>query len=145
MRIENAPRISPDDRWIVFYRVMENERSTIFVAPVRESTVPQAEYLQITDGSAWDAVAEFSPDGNTLYFLSHRDGFRCHWAIKLDPSTKKPVGKPYPVQHYHSARRSPAYVSLGRVANAVAADKIVFTMAERSGNIWMAELGGASQ
>src|SRR5262249_14708510 len=139
----SAPRTSPDDRWAVYFSLASDEGTKIFTAPVREPPAPVSEHTAVTDGSSWDAVAEFSPDGNTLYFFSQRDGFRCHWALKLDPATKKPAGKPYPVQHYHNARRSPGYVGYGRVANAVAADKIVFTMAERTGNIWMADLGGA--
>ena len=137
----SAPGTSPDDRWMVFYTHIDNGRSKVWVAPVRESKVPMEEWIQITDGRYWDAVPEFSPDGKTIYFLSHRDGFRCHWAIHVDAATKKPAGNPFAVQHYHNPRRSPGYVRRGRVANAVARDKIVFTMAERTGNIWMAELG----
>ncbi len=135
----NAPITSPDDRWMVFYEAIENGRTKIWAAPIRESKVRIEEWIQITDGLAWDVLPEFSPDGQTVYFLSHRDGFRCHWAIHVDGATKKPIGKPFAVQHYHNPRRSPAYVRRGRVASAVARDKIVFTMAERTGNIWLAE------
>ena len=136
----SAPRTSPDGRWIAFYRSIENDHTRIYLAPVRDSLVPEAEWIQVSDGRHWEVVPEFSPDGKTLYFLSHRDGFRCHWAMRIDPATGRRIGEPFAVHHYHSARLSPAYVRLGRVANAVARDKIVFTMAERTGNIWMAEL-----
>ena len=127
----SAPRTSTDDQWLLFYTPTDNGRSKVWVAPVRESKVPEKDWIQITDGQHWDAVAEFSPDGKTIYFLSHRDGFRCHWAIRVDASTKKPIGKPFAVQHYHNPRRSPGYVRAGRVASAVAKDKIVFTMVNR--------------
>ncbi len=135
-----APQTSRDVRWIAFYHPIDDGRTKMFVAPVRRTPVAESEWIQINEGLHWDAVPEFSPDGKTLYFFSHRDGFRCHWAMKFDPATGKRVGSPFAVQHYHSARRSPSYVRYGRVANGVAKDKIVFTMAERTGNIWMAEL-----
>lgn len=136
----NAPSSSPDDRWITFYSPTENGRSKVWVVPVLGSKVPMTEWIPITNGQYWDAIPEFSPDGKTIYFLSHRDGFRCHWAIRVDGATKKPAGEPFAVQHYHNPRRSPGYVRAGRIESAVAVDKIVFTMAERTGNIWMAEL-----
>lgn len=130
---------SSDGRWMVFYYATDNGRSLIWVAPVRRTRVPKEEWIQITDGQHWDAVTELSPDGNMVYFFSDRDGFRCHWAIRLDPVTKKPIGNPFAIRHYHNARLSPGHVRFGRIGNAVARDKIVFTMAELTGNIWMLE------
>jgi hypothetical protein len=43
------------------------------------------------------------------------------------------------VQHFHSARLSTLTVKSGQRALSVARDKIVFTMDERLGNIWMAD------
>ena len=43
------------------------------------------------------------PDGNTMYFTSNRDGFMCMWAMRLDPKTKRPLGAPFPIQHFHAA------------------------------------------
>ncbi len=136
----SAPRSSPDRRWMVLYQPIENDRSKILLVPARPTAAPLTDWIQLNEGLYWDAVPEFSPDGKTLYFLSHRDGFRCHWALRIDPVTGKRMGEPFAVQHYHSPRRSPGYMRPGRMANAVARDKIVFTMAERTGNIWMAEL-----
>ena len=72
-----------------------------------------------------------------IYSVSNRDGFTCIWAQRLDALTKRPVGMPFPVFHAHNARNSLAnqgevYLSFGR-------DKMLFNMAERTGNIWMAE------
>jgi hypothetical protein len=75
--------------------------------------------------------------GNLIYSVSDRDGFSCIWAQRLDGVTKLPIGAPFAVFHAHNARISlantgEAYLSIGR-------DKMLFTMAERTGNIWMAE------
>ncbi|MBI4905389.1 MAG: protein kinase [Acidobacteria bacterium] len=141
-RNHSAPRMLPDDRWIVWYTATGNDHSRMFIAPVKEGTVPEREWIPVTDGSAWDVLPAFSPDGKTLYFMSQRDGFRCYWAMKIDVVTRKPAGQPYPVHHFHSARLSPAYVRVGLIESDVARDKIVFTMAERTGNIWLADLDG---
>ena len=134
-------RLSPDDRWISFHSITSSERQ-IFIAPFQgAAAIPQNEWIPITDGQAMDRYASWSPDGNLLYFLSERDGFRCIWAQRLNPTTKHPSGAAFPVQHFHTARRSlvtigdPVYMSLS-----VAVDKLVFSMVERTGNIWMENL-----
>jgi hypothetical protein len=78
-----------------------------------------------------------------LYFLSERDGFRCIWAQRLHSSTKQPLGPLLPVYHFHSPRRSLLNVGdSGVVGLGVARDKLVFTLGERTGNIWMATMEG---
>ena len=72
-----------------------------------------------------------------IYFASDRGGFSCIWAQRLDAVTKRPVGAPFAVFHAHSARisvqdQAEVYLAIGR-------DKMLFSMAERTGNIWMAE------
>ncbi len=95
--------------------------------------------MAVTDGNAWDALFEFSPDGRTLYFQSQHDGMRCVWAQRLDPATKKPIGDAFAVRHFHSARLSAIYVIPGQRALTLARDMIVIPMAERSGNVWLAD------
>jgi Tol biopolymer transport system component len=131
-------RFSPDDRWISFHSVTPTARR-IFVAPYHgAAAIPEDQWIPITDGLGMDRYADWSPDGNMLYFLSERDGFRCIWAQRLDPATKHPLGEAFPVRHFHTSRRSllavPDPVGTGM---SVAADKIVFSMVEQTGNIWM--------
>jgi serine/threonine protein kinase len=134
-----APRTSWDDRWIAFYSPTAEGRTRMWIAPVRTpGLVEKREWIPISDGSSWEVVPEFSPDGKLLYFISQRDGFRCQWAQRLDAATKKPLGTPFAIHHHHRARLSPAYAQFGTVANSVARDKIAFTMGERTGNIWLA-------
>jgi dipeptidyl aminopeptidase/acylaminoacyl peptidase len=111
----------------------------VFVAPFGEKeSVRQKEWIPVTGDGANDRNPRWSPDGNLLYFLSERDGFRCVWAQRLDPRTKRPRGEPFGVQHFHYARLSlmhetdPAGVDLS-----VAGDRLVLSVFERTGNVWM--------
>ena len=136
-----SPHGSPDGRWAAGYEIGDG-KSWIVVYLLGEEGSPteKKDIIKVTDGSSIDATPDFSPDGNRLYFVSHRDGFQCLWTIRLDPKTKRPLGEPKEVYHFHSAQRSPSYVMFGRRMLSVAKDKVVFNMAQRTGNIWMTEL-----
>lgn len=135
----NAVKLSWDDKWMVFYVVVQDGRSRIFIVPVRGTPVPREEWIEVTDGQSLDMIPEFSPDGNRLYFLSQRDGNRCIWTQRLDPATKKPLGGAEAVHHFHGARFSPMHNPVGSNEAAVARDKIVLPVTEQSGSIWLAE------
>ena len=110
------------------------------IAPVRKG-VPagEAQWVSVTDGKYPDDKPQFSPDGNTLYFTSERDGHICVWAQRLDPVTKRPAGAPVAFQHFHNAQ-------WGIVSNRshaelwVARDKIVTNFREVRGDVWMMKL-----
>ena len=133
-------QISPDGRWIAFH-LGSPENTQIFVVPF-QGEVPQQEkdWIPVTGRDAIHFHPRWSPDGNLLYYQSIRDGFRCIWAQRLDRDTKRPVGEPFGVYHSHSARRS-----IGNIAGpqqvwvSIARDKMVFSMREITGNIWMME------
>jgi hypothetical protein len=76
----------------------------------------------------------WSPDGATLYFLSDRDGFRCIWAQRLNPATKRLAGSPFSVVHFHQAGRSMVDAGFNM---SVTADSLVFALTDLTGNIWM--------
>jgi Tol biopolymer transport system component len=136
------PYFSPDDRWITFNAATAS-RSRIFVALFSEGRpVPASEWIAIANGDPWDDNPRWSPDGNTLYFTTEGDGFRCISAQRLEPATKRPKGPPIAIYHSHHARLSLMNVDLRPQKISVARDKIVFTMSERTGNIWMAKLPG---
>jgi WD40 repeat protein len=119
-------RFSPDGRWITF---LDANSWREVIAPFRGDT-PAEESTWI---SVLAELCRWSPDGSLVYGCSDHDGFSCIWAQRLEPATKRPVGAPLPIFHAHGARQvSSAAVSIGR-------DRIVFDMAERTGNIWMAE------
>ena len=131
-------RFSPDNRWVSFNATSQG-RSRIFVAPVGDGQlIPKQEWIAVAD-SGWDDKPRWSPDGNTLYFVSERDGFRCIWAQRLD-SRKLPRGAAIPVFHAHESRRSLSNIGPGDLSISVAGDKIVFNMNERTGNLWLTGL-----
>ena len=72
--------------------------------PPSDSEERGADGIPITDGKEIDRQAYWSPDGNLLYYLSDRDGFRCIWAQSLNPATKHPEGEAFTVLHFHQGR-----------------------------------------
>ena len=123
-----------DGQWILFGTGNGREPSRRFVARFRNGEqVRQSDWIPMADGSnnLW------SPNGTLVYFASPLDGSLCLWSSRLNPETKRPMGPPQPVYHFHRARFSlienPAWRGIS-----VARDKIVFTLKEVTGNIWMA-------
>jgi serine/threonine protein kinase/Tol biopolymer transport system component len=148
----SAGRFSPDDRWIAFHAIPDATTRQVFIAPFRDTSQPgvspveETDWTPITDGKGMERYAAWSPDGNVLYYLSERDGFRCLRAQRLDPATKRPVGPAIEVSHFHEARRS--LLAAGDPINVnpcVAVDKVVFGLLETTGNIWMADLGDGAK
>ncbi len=152
-----APALSPDGKWIVFHVLKEGSQSgvdkktgsdagrdgtrQVFLAPNTGQLVKQSDWTPVTDGTALDREARWSADGNRIYFLSDRDGFRCIWARNLDPKSKEPRGSPYPVLHLHDARLSLSHIAnTGQVGISARGENLIFSMGELTGNLWMTEL-----
>jgi eukaryotic-like serine/threonine-protein kinase len=134
---------SADGRWISFNMVIHPLRSNIYVAraPATPALVPAEQWIPVTQGEEWDDKPRWSADGNTLYFISQRDGFRCIWYVHLDPQTKQPFGDPAPLYHLHRGRLSMTNLEISAIEIGVARDKLVFALGELTGNIWMAQAG----
>jgi Tol biopolymer transport system component/DNA-binding winged helix-turn-helix (wHTH) protein len=132
------PRFSPDDRWISF-NAAGHGRSRIFLARLDGSNLAERKDWTAVPGDGWDDKPRWSPDGDLLYFVSERDGFRCIWAQRLD-DRKHTLGSPFPVLHAHESRWSMARVGPGDLSISVARDKIVFNMNEQKGNLWLTGL-----
>ena len=134
---------SPAGDWIAFQaRPVDNDSArTIYVTPFHDGNVGGEEtWIAVTDGSHMDREAQWSPDGGLLYFLSERDGFRCIWAQRLDRKTKHAAGEPFPVYHFHHSQQSLTGLgSPGKVGLSVTRDGLLFSLAETTGNIWMAK------
>jgi Tol biopolymer transport system component len=136
------PRLSADGHWIAFNaRTNRFAPAQVFVARVQPSAVaPEREWIVISrdaDAPGW------SPDASLLYFWSDRDGSPCFWAQMLDPATKRPLGEPLSITHFHRRGLSWKNLYLGAPDVAVAPDKIVFNLGEHTGNIWMTQLRAA--
>ncbi len=135
------PQISPDDRWVALHT--NAVQVPIMVIPLRNGVAAgEKEWITITNGSGFDLDPNWSPDGDLLYFFSHRDGYRCIWGQKLNPISKTALGAPFPVYHSHDLRRSIGNVWLDHLCMSVSRNQIVFPMGEYTGNIWVSEYRG---
>src|SRR5262249_8241887 len=135
------PHFSLDGQWVTFLALTAPRHRRLYIVPFRgERPIPEALWIPITTGEYSDDKPRFSPNGNLLYFTSDRDGFMCLWAQPLEPQSKRPVGRPFAVHHFHNGRLSMQNLQIADLEISVAVDKIVFTLAELTGNIWMAEL-----
>ncbi len=133
-------RFSPDGKWITVNVTPKPDQSQIFIAPfdpARRSPIPFSEWIPITDGSGWDDKPRWSPDSRSMYFVSERDGFRCIWRQPLHPVTGRPLGDAVAMIHFHQSRLSLRNVDMGPLAFQVGPDKLVFSLGELTGNLWM--------
>ncbi|MBL8291895.1 MAG: serine/threonine-protein kinase, partial [Bryobacterales bacterium] len=102
LSIHNA-EVSLDQQWISFVTPIGNE-SPLYIAPMRDGqAVPEPDWIRIADKGN-NRRPWWSPNGRVLYFTSERDGFRCFRAQRLDPVSKRPVGEPIDVKHFHEKR-----------------------------------------
>lgn len=132
-------RYSPDARWLAFH-ALSWVRRHIFLLDTQAAENGDAQWVDATtERSNADGRVAWSPDGNLLYFVSERDAFRCIWAQRLDPTTKRPVDPPFAVYHLHQTARRLSH-NVGRIGLAVGPDKIVFALEEMRGNVWMRDL-----
>jgi Tol biopolymer transport system component/DNA-binding winged helix-turn-helix (wHTH) protein len=127
------PYFSPDGRWIVFEAVADspNLESGIYVVSASGSA-----WTRITDGKQWDDKPRWSPDGKTIYFVVRRRGFFNVWGIHFDPAAGKTMGEPFQVSQFENPRLMiPRWIP--PVGMSLTQDKLVLTMAEESGGIWV--------
>jgi dipeptidyl aminopeptidase/acylaminoacyl peptidase len=137
--------LSWDDRWVVFKKlqslVLMLSPAQIMIAPVRHGAAAgEAEWIAITDGRYSDDKPQFSPDGNTIYFTSTRDGYLCIWAQRLEPVSKHPPGPPFAYEHFHNAQGRAAAFAQKRSDLSVARDKILINLPEEHSDIWMTQM-----
>jgi hypothetical protein len=126
--------LAPSENWISFATSCRSDPLQLnsFIAPVRDGRVdPKHTWLPT------DPAARWSPDAHSIYSISRKDGFDCLYVQPLDP-VKGPTGQPQALHHFHAAQQTPIEDPAWR-GGAVARDKIVITLVESSGNIWMAD------
>jgi serine/threonine protein kinase/Tol biopolymer transport system component len=127
-------RLSPDGRWIIFQATgyqQTDEPSTIYAMASAGGPL-----IRITDGKHWDDKPRWSPDGKAIYFLSERHGFFNVWGVHFDPTKGKTVGDPFPVTALDSPNLMLAK-SMTSVGLSVTQDRLVVTVAQVSGSIWV--------
>ena len=129
----DRPMFAPTGRWLSF-----NAPGAVFVAPVHEDRVTaESEWQKVLDISGGERTAGMSPDGSLLYVLLQSDGFRCLYAMRVDPANGSGKGEPFPVLHHHDASRRWSSTGLG---SAVGTGRFVVDVFETSGNLWKTTL-----
>ena len=128
-------RFSPDERWISFMAVDRSARnqSTLYVMPSIGG-----EWIQMTDGLAYDDKPRWSADGRTLLFLSDRGGMLNLWGQRFDPDAGRPLGQAFQVTDLGDpARLVSPHLAMSEIA--VAADRVFLPVTESSAAVWMLE------
>ncbi len=132
-----ARALSRDGKWLAFSAGRNSSDYAIQVAPFDPGKPPaRAQWVNVLGVSDAHPYPRWSPDGNLLYFGSRIDGFNCLWAVRLDPRTKSPRGKPFAIQHFHLAKLSLIAPSFSYPL-ALASDRAVLSLIESSGSIWL--------
>jgi hypothetical protein len=130
----DRPLLSPNERWLVF-----NTARTVFVAPLYpDRATPEREWITLHSSAGAERSAGLSPNGRLLYLLLERDGFRCLYALRLEPITGRPAGEPFLVHHFHDASRRWGSTGFG---SATVTGMFLAELHEASGNIWMTTVG----
>jgi Tol biopolymer transport system component len=107
--------------------------------PIRDDKPP--EWIAVTDGTHNDSGPQFSPDGNTAYFISQRDGYHCIWAQRLEPATKRPLDKAFGYEHFHDASQKDLDGFWGGDGDlSIARDKIIVSLVQWDVGIWMTQI-----
>jgi len=127
------PHFSPNGQWILFEAVSNSPQpeSTLYVVPASGGA-----WIRITDRKQWDDKPCWSPDGRTVYFVSGRGGFFNVWGIHFDPPAGKTVGQAFQVSRFENPRLMvPRWIP--PVGLSLTQDKLVLTIEEESGSIWL--------
>lgn len=132
-----SPSVSRDGRWLALVVRTPPNDHRITVIPLHDGrAAAREEWISVTEQGTWVNKPRWSPNGNWLYYTSDRDGFTCIWASPLDPFTKRPLGAPKGVMHFHTGGSS-LDASYG-LELSIAVDKLVVDIGNSSGNIWLA-------
>lgn len=137
-----AKSVSNDGKWIAFTGSRNSQDVTVYVAPFAPERAPTPmEWVEILSLPEVNPNPGWSADGNLLYFSSMRDGHNCIWAQRLNRQTKRREGALFPVQHFHAPSLLLTEPS-SQYPLALAAGKVVVSLEERSGGIWMMKFQG---
>jgi eukaryotic-like serine/threonine-protein kinase len=133
------PRLSPDGRFLAFSMVRTGRARRIYVVPFTGEPVPEKDWTLLLDGSDLDRQPFWTASGNTIYFMSDRDGARCIWGQRVDPTTGRPVGAPVAVHHMHQFRFNLDDLDPASVGLSVANGQLIYAAFEFQSNVWLAE------
>jgi serine/threonine protein kinase/Tol biopolymer transport system component len=135
--VEDAS-ISPDGKWIAWLADEPDGRVALRISPADGPLDDARGTLTVAEAGYYLGTPAWSPNGRWLYFLSEKGGRTALMALKLDPRTKEPAGEEREVYVSPESRLMLNFPK-GNGAISVAADRIIFTVTEVSGNICLAK------
>jgi Tol biopolymer transport system component len=136
------PRLSPDGRWVSFVAKMGEHRWQTFAAPTTtEKLLSSSEWIVITPVSDSFHFAFWSERGDIIYILTAHEGSgNLRWleAQRVDPSSKHPMGAPWPLHEFEKSR-VPGMDPIWNPVS-VAGGKIILELSDVSTDIWVKDL-----
>ena len=129
--------LSPDGKWLAWLGGLPDGRVVFRVSPVGGPPGDPRETVTLGEADHYLGSPAWSPNGRWLYYLSEKTVRAALMAWELDARTKKPIGSAREVYAPAEARNMMNYpMGNGRIG--VAADRIIFTVTEVAGNIYLA-------
>lgn len=133
-------RFSSDGAWISFHARPNGDSRRLYVAPLRiGGAVDESEFIAVDQGARYEGASSWAPDDSRLYYLSDGDGFVCLWSRAFETRSKKTLGDPSAVAHFHHRSKSFAGLAPPFLKTSTTVAGVVFSLREVSGNVWMAE------
>lgn len=83
---EGAHAVSPDGKFIIFTRCDAPKRyrsCDLYISQRAGDKWSEAQFMTNINTEAWESQAAFSPDGNTIYFSSSKNGNRDLYSISI--------------------------------------------------------------
>ena len=131
--------VSSDQEWIALAVDTGKQDTQGYLAGLdRTGHLAPTPWIWLTS-ETYHLTFGWSPDDSAIYFFQSKDNFRCLWRQALNPLTKRPVGRPTVVRHFHSYQNYPLNGSPISVGQGVISVKL---SAHRS-NIWMAKVAAS--
>jgi DNA-binding winged helix-turn-helix (wHTH) protein/Tol biopolymer transport system component len=130
-------RFSPDDRWISFVAVSTTEPGRLSLGVISSSGAARREWTRIAADHEWPDKPRWSPDGQTLYFLSRTPAGKLNvWAVQMDPVHGRQVGAPRQITHFDGTGVT-IHPDTGNSEMDVAGRSLAVTTRDVTGSIWM--------
>ena len=125
-------RLSPDQQWILFQALDRRPQGTSTLFVMAASGGP---WLPTTDPRVFADKPHWSPDGQTILFVSDRSGSLNVWAQPFDLSSGKPLGGAFQVTSFDSERQMISS-NLSDMDLAITRDQLLLPIAESTGQLW---------
>jgi hypothetical protein len=123
---------SPEGRRIALViRIPGKDKIQGVIAPFNGTVGNETTWTAVAE-ETYELSMEWAPEGDALYYFNLRDGSRCLWKQKLDPSGFRPTGEPIGIRHFEHQRRYPSRGS----AIAPAKDLIGVNLSEHLSNLY---------